>query len=152
MGYARWHGRLQFSAGFGRERIRSGTEKHYKRFETLCQHNGIAYRVHKDFIFFAMPELKKETRFADLLIISSEKFYINLASEAPNPYLHEALNRAECPVVVVPETFRFPQRNVLAYDGSETSLFAIKQFAYLFPELCKMKRCWCSPVPKRRYS
>jgi nucleotide-binding universal stress UspA family protein len=115
----------------------AAVQKNIDRFETLCQHNGIAYRVHKDFNFLAMPELKKETRFADLLIISSEKFYINLASDAPNPYLHEALNTAECPVVVVPETFRFPERNVLAYDGSETSLFAIKQFAYLFPELCE---------------
>jgi nucleotide-binding universal stress UspA family protein len=41
----------------------------------------------------------------------------------------------ECAVLIVPERFDFPSRNVLAYDGSKESVYAIKQFAYLFPEL-----------------
>lgn len=39
----------------------------------------------------------------------------------------------------VPEKFDFPQSNILAYDGSEASIYAIKQFKYLFPELCRQK-------------
>jgi hypothetical protein len=39
-------------------------------------------------------------------------------------------------VVVVPESYKYPENNILAYDGSESSVFAIKQFIYLFPELC----------------
>lgn len=104
-------------------------------FEDLCRKNGIAYKVHKDFYDFALPELKRETRFADLLIISSEKFYENLAGEDPSEYMKDALHASECPVIVVPEHFDFPSRNILAYDGSDSSVFAIKQFAYLFPEL-----------------
>ena len=107
-----------------------------KQFEALCQKNGIAYRVHKDFYLFALPELKKEARFADLLIVGSETFYSNLTGSGANANLREVVHTAECPVVVVPETFTFPERNVLAYDGSESSVYAIKQFAYLFPELC----------------
>jgi hypothetical protein len=38
-------------------------------------------------------------------------------------------------VLIVPEKFVFPESNILAYDGSESSVYAIKQFAYLFPEL-----------------
>ena len=49
--------------------------------------------------------------------------------------MQEALHDIECPAVVVPENFDFPENNILAYDGSESSVFAIKQFAYLFPEL-----------------
>ncbi len=129
-----------------------------KRFETLCQENGIAYRVHKDFYDFALPELKKETRFADLLIISSEKFYTNLINDDPNPYLQDALKETECPVIVVPEKFLFPERNVLAYDGSESSIYAIKQYAYLFPELSNNETLLVysnvkieEPIPDKEY-
>ncbi len=36
---------------------------------------------------------------------------------------------------IVPENFQFPENNIIAYDGVEPSVFAIKQFAYLFPGL-----------------
>ena len=36
---------------------------------------------------------------------------------------------------MVPEKFDFPESIILAYDGSKESVYAIKQFAYLFPEL-----------------
>lgn len=111
-------------------------QQNIERFERLCRENGIACRVHKDYFDFALPELKKETRFADVLILSGEKFYGNTAGEDAMDYLIEALKEAECPVIVVPEHFIFPQRNILAYDGSASSVYAIKQFAYLFPELC----------------
>ena len=39
--------------------------KNIHRFEALCKKNNIEYRVHKDFFDFALPELKKETRFAE---------------------------------------------------------------------------------------
>lgn len=110
--------------------------KNIERFKTLCQKNGIDYRVHKDFSDFALPELTKETRFADLLIIGSETFYANLLGDDRNAYLQDALNGSECPVIVVPEHFTFPKRNILAYDGTESSVYAIRQFAYLFPEFC----------------
>jgi hypothetical protein len=111
-------------------------QKNIQHFEELCQQHRIAYKVHKDFYDFALPELKRETRFADLLIISSMKFYENLVGEDPSEYMKDALHASECPVIVVPEEFDFPSRNILAYDGSDSSVFAIKQFAYLFPELC----------------
>ena len=112
-------------------------EKNIKMFEDLCRDNSIQYKVHKDYFDFALPELKKETRFADLLIISNETFYNNFGKGSPNDYMKEALHHSECPVIIVPEKFQFPKVNILAYDGSESSVYAIKQFAYLFPELCK---------------
>lgn len=111
-------------------------QKNIKRFESYCIDNSIEYRVHKDYFDFALPELKKETRFADLLIISSETFYENAGIAQPNAYLKEALHGVECPVIIVPEKFDFPVCNILTYDGSESSAYAIKQFAYLLPELC----------------
>jgi hypothetical protein len=114
-------------------------EKNTERFSKLCIGNGIDFRIHKDGGDFALSELKKETRFADLLIIGSEKFYEDLGTDTPNDYLQEALHNVECPVLLVPEKFDFPQSFILAYDGSKESVFAIKQFAYLFPELSNKK-------------
>ncbi|MBL7728696.1 MAG: universal stress protein, partial [Dinghuibacter sp.] len=45
------------------------------------------------------------------------------------------LQEAECPVVVAPERFEQLDEIVFAYDGSATALYAIKQFAHLFPQL-----------------
>jgi nucleotide-binding universal stress UspA family protein len=105
-----------------------------KRFESYCRDHSIEYRVHKDYFDLAVPELKKESRFADLLIINSQSFYENMGSE-PNEYLKEVLHKIECPVLVVPDKVEFPVCNILAYDGSESSVFAIKQFSYILPEL-----------------
>lgn len=112
-------------------------QKNIARFESLCQKSGIDYRVHKNFFDFALPGLKKETRFADLMIIGSESFYENLGINQPNESIKDALHASECPVLVVPEKFQYPERNILTYNGSDDSVYAIKQFTYLFPELCR---------------
>ncbi len=108
------------------------------RFKAMCERNGIEHRIHENYFDFALPELKKETRFADLMIIGSEEFYRNLGTKGPNAFLRDAMHHTECPVVIVPENFRFPESVVLAYDGSDSSVFALKQFAYLFPDLTSL--------------
>ncbi len=104
-------------------------------FARLCNSNNIDYRIHDEPSDLALPSLKEESRFADLLIVGSEMFYSDSQNELPENYLKDIITNASCPVLVVPEKFQFPQSIMLAYDGSEGSLFAIKQFAYLFPEL-----------------
>lgn len=109
-------------------------QKNISRFESLCRKNGIEYQVHKDFLDLAMSAVKKETRFADLLIIGSESFYESLGINEPNESLKDALHRSECPILIVPEKFDCPETNILAYNGSRGCVYAMKQFAYLFPE------------------
>jgi len=121
--------------GFEEKQIK----KNIERFEKMCIDNKIRYSVHKDFFDLALPELKKETRYADLVLIGSESFFENIATTSSNEYLMDALHAAECPVVVMPEKYNFPKSNILAYDGSESSVYAIKQFAYLFPDLANNK-------------
>jgi hypothetical protein len=82
-----------------------------------------------------MPELKKETIFSDLLIIGSEAFYETPGKDYLQGSLRELLRISKCAVIVVPEKSKYPQTNILAYDGSNSSVFAIKQFSYLFPGL-----------------
>src|SRR5215218_8134806 len=112
-------------------------QENINRFEELCRKNGISCRSHKDYASMPQAEIVKETRFADVLIISSEKFYQTFTENDLNAKLRDVLHGAECPVIVVPEQFQFPVKNILFYDGSASSVYAIKQFAYLFPELCE---------------
>lgn len=108
-----------------------------RHFENVCQKNGILYRVHKDFYDFPVTELKRESRFADLAIISGELFYKGVIEANQFEYLKDVLRVSECPVLILPEKHEFPDNNIVAYDGSEESVYAMKQFAYIFPELTK---------------
>jgi len=121
--------------------------KNIRLFEEACVAEGIEYRVHKDVDLMALSSLIEETRFADLLLVSSELFYANIARQQPNFYLEEVLKRAECPVMLIPERYEEPGQLVLSYDGQESSVFAIKQFAYLFPELAKKEAVLLSIIP-----
>jgi len=109
-------------------------EESNMEFEEKCGENNIRYSIHKDLIDAASPPLRIETCFSDLLISGNEMFYKNLGKEKLNPSLKYAIHEAEHPVSVVPGKFEFPTSNILAYDGSETSVFAIKQFKFFSPE------------------
>ncbi|RPE08901.1 hypothetical protein EGT74_17945 [Chitinophaga lutea] len=113
-------------------------ENNVAQFESLCGKHGIECRVHTFPYDLAIPELRKESRFADLLVLGGESFYHQLGFEKPNEYLRMMVQDAECPVVVTPEQFTFPQSVVLAYDGSDDAVYAIKNFAYLFPHLAQL--------------
>ena len=104
-------------------------------FKTYCVKNTIEHRVHWNGDINGLELLRKETRYADLLILSSDLFYSNLGKGLQQEYMHDIIHKAECPVVVVPEIYSFPQSVIIAYDGSASSVFALKQFAYLFPQL-----------------
>lgn len=113
--------------------------KNIVRFEEACNKEGIHYRVHKDTSTAALSSLLEETRFADALLISSELFYQNIGRAQPNFYLEEVLKTSECPVMLIPEKFETPAQTILCYDGSESAVFAMKQFAAVFPELCQLE-------------
>jgi hypothetical protein len=120
--------------------------KNISLFKEVCIAEGIEFRIHKDTDLMAISSLIEETRFADVLLISSDLFYANVSKQQPNFYLEEVLKRAECPVMLIPENFEEPAQVVLAYDGCESAVFAIKQFAYLFPELAKKETILLSIV------
>ncbi|WP_276482239.1 hypothetical protein [Paraflavitalea pollutisoli] len=108
-------------------------------FEDFCRKYHIRYTVRQDFFDFTMAELLNETRFADLLVLGSEAFYAGKGTEFINEFLQDVLHKSECPLLLVPEKYNYPQSNIIAYDGSEAAVFAIKQFIYLFPELTDRK-------------
>lgn len=97
---------------------------HQMLFARQCEQQFISHSVHDHDEAWSSYVLIKESRFADLILVSADF-----------PYLREALHDAECPVLVLPENFSAPEHLFMAYDGSRESLYAIKQFCYLFPGL-----------------
>jgi hypothetical protein len=97
---------------------------HKTLFARQCEQQFISHSVHDNDEEWSRDMLIKESRFADLILVSADF-----------PYLREALHDAECPVLVLPENFSVPEHLFMAYDGSRESLYAIKQFCYLFPGL-----------------
>ena len=108
---------------------------HSVRVEAFCRTHAIPFHIHTDRLDFALPSLRKEARFADLMVLSSSHFFDKIDTIQPNTYMKEILHTAECPLLVIPGSASLPKNNILAYDGSAASLHAIKQFIYLFPEL-----------------
>ena len=108
-------------------------------FKQLCVQNEIEYKVHPHIEKDVILELKRESRYADVLLISSTLFYENMGKETHDDYIENILHKSECPVVLLPENDNAPENIILAYDGSESSVYAIKQFAYLFSEFAHIK-------------
>jgi hypothetical protein len=76
-----------------------------------------------------------ESRFADLLILTPDYGAKPDESVLASDNVLNVLKHAECPVFIAPLTAKEPSEIVFAYDGSPSSVFAIKQFTQLFPEL-----------------
>jgi|GEM_PF-6674143 len=75
-----------------------------------------------------------EALYSDLLIMTA------LELKPPNGLLPGAalrrlLEKAQCPVLLLPELPTIPSRTMLLYDGSTSAVYAIKLFAYLLPDL-----------------
>jgi len=82
----------------------------------------------------SVNELILGSAFADLLVVDAALSLGEGKSGAPSESVREILNRSKCPVVITPLSFERVDEIILTYNGSKSSLFAIKQFTYLFPE------------------
>ena len=75
-----------------------------------------------------------ESRFADLLIIDPQATVFEGEEQLPSHFVKEVLAKAECPVLLAPDKFEDVEEIDFCYDGSASSVFAIKQFTYLMPQ------------------
>lgn len=109
-------------------------EKNIASFKESCLRRGVTCNLHRD---RGVPiyEMVDESRFADLIIIDSETSFNKTYEGIPTEFVKDILRKAECAVVVAPDSFEAIDEIVFTYDGSASSVFAIKQFTYLFPEL-----------------
>lgn len=105
-------------------------------FLTECQKEKVEANV---LVLNGSPteELLFESRFADLIILEPELSFLGDADELPSSFVKHILIKSECPVVLAPRSCSAINQLLFCFDGSSSSLYAIKQFTYLFPEYRK---------------
>ncbi|MBS1917040.1 MAG: universal stress protein [Bacteroidetes bacterium] len=108
------------------------------KFIDFCIKNHINFDVIEESDEWNAEMIATETRFADLAVISEELLFSSLLEEQPNVFMKELLRHTECPVMIVSEQFKFPERLIIAYDGKRESMYALKQFCYALPELTEL--------------
>lgn len=82
-----------------------------------------------------LEDVYLQSRFADLLILTPDYGAKPDESLLASDNILNVLKHAECPVFVAPLTMKELSEIVFTYDGTPSSVFAIKQFTQLFPEL-----------------
>ncbi len=103
-------------------------------FKRHCQWQGIHFKVRHD-KGVPVEEVIIESRFADLMIISASASFRKSFEGLPATFSKKTMHRAECPVIIAPESFYGIDEMIFCYDNTASAVFAIKQFTYLFPEL-----------------
>jgi nucleotide-binding universal stress UspA family protein len=86
-----------------------------------------------------IQEVIYESRFADLLIVDPKMSYYGIEDHLPSHFVKEILAGAECPVLLAPDQYGEADEVVFCYDGSASSVYAIKQFTYLLPQMRNKK-------------
>jgi hypothetical protein len=120
------------------EQEKEMVHKSQQLFIQACEDAGLRHQVHSHAFEWNREVIEKESRYADLVVLSGELFCRDVPDRQPNYFMEETLHLAECPVVVVPQNFRAIERITIAFDGKKESMFAVRQFANLFPDLLEL--------------
>ncbi|MCF3107658.1 hypothetical protein LL912_02585 [Niabella sp. CC-SYL272] len=104
------------------------------RFSDLCREYDIRHSSYLGKGEAPVSKLENESRYADLLVLGDALFQQRSTSYRW-PHLAKILRYCEYLVIVVPDHFQFSNGNVIAFDGSASAVYALKQFSYLLPDL-----------------
>ncbi len=119
------------------ERDKKKRDEAALRFQKACEKSKISYSIHRN-RQVALQELKHESMFADLIIINKKETFSTKKETPPTRFMKDLLTDVECPVLIVPERYIEIDKVVLLYDGSPSSVYAIKMFSYLFDRMQDM--------------
>jgi hypothetical protein len=116
------------------KKIMKSVEDNQKWFEEACGNRNVNCHIRRN-LNISVSDIIKESRFADVLIVSPETSIPDRNDGSPTDFVREILASAECPVILSPYSFDGISEIAFSYNGSEASVFAIKQFMHVFPEL-----------------
>jgi nucleotide-binding universal stress UspA family protein len=94
---------------------------------------GIKYSFTEEAL--SLSDILKRSVYADLIIADALLNVPGVIHPSLNVSIRELLADAHCPVLLLREGDMPPDRIVLSYDGSDSSMQAIRSFSYLFPNL-----------------
>jgi len=107
-------------------------EENIQRVKDACINRGVNFFISRD-RGIPIDEIIEESRYADVLVIDATTTFGERFEGAPSQFVKDVLTHAECPVIIAPETFDAVDELVFSYDGSASSVFAIKQFTHILP-------------------
>lgn len=113
--------------------VKMEIEQSMRLFKDACDRrevNSKAYEVKGD----PLKEVVHESRFADVLIIDPKTTFSKRLVGIPTHFVREVMVQSECPVVIAPDIFEGIDEVCFCYDGSRSSMFAMKQFTHLFSQ------------------
>jgi hypothetical protein len=124
---------------FGKlEERRNFISQKIELFHTICNDKKIDAVLHQD-SGIPLEEVIRESRFADLLLINNNTTFSSLFETEPPKFVKDVLREAQCPVLVLPTEQKRIDEIVLTYNGSYSSMYAIRQFTGLFAGMISKK-------------
>lgn len=109
-----------------------------EKLRAACASRGMGVTLHT----YAEAPLEAviiESRFADVLLVTHDLSLSAIRGGNPPDFIHELLLQAQCPVLTLPDDMQTIKETVLAYNGSYSSMYAIRAFFHLFPALALRK-------------
>ncbi|NLU95993.1 universal stress protein [Chitinophaga sp. Ak27] len=103
-----------------------------KQLHQLCDKDDITV-VLRESVSSPVSEIVNASRFADLLLVSSSTSFAALSDSNPPRFIKDILVEAECPVMVLPDMSLPIKEIIFSYNGTYSSIYAIRQFTLLFP-------------------
>jgi len=117
-----------------RRRLR---KEHVDRVYRICGDRSEDIRIYET-IGFPVADVIAASRFADLLLINNSTSFAFLYESDPPRFVQDVLADAQCPVMVLPDKVHTLKELIFSYNGTFSSMYAIRQFSQLFPGLSDM--------------
>ncbi|PWT76788.1 MAG: hypothetical protein C5B59_05525 [Bacteroidetes bacterium] len=114
------------------------SKKAVDSFRSASKKVGITFTIHED-SRNPLQELIHESVFADLIVIDADETFSYMELGVPGNFLRHLLHSAQCPVIAVPKKFTPINEVTFLYDGSVSSVHAIRMFDYVFRDLKNLK-------------
>ncbi|SEL39751.1 Universal stress protein family protein [Chitinophaga rupis] len=114
-----------------REQMDIILKENLQKFNRICAENNLDFKLHEA-KGLPVEEVITESRFADLLLINANTSFSMLRNSNPPAFVKDVLAHAQCPVMVLPEMLHPIKELVFSYNGSFSSMYAIRQLTQLF--------------------
>ncbi|RPE08894.1 universal stress protein [Chitinophaga lutea] len=116
------------------EQVVANTEK----LREACTGRGMKITLHT-YTEAPLASVIRESRFADVLLAMHSLSFSGLPQSDPPGFMQALFSGAECPVLTLPDNMQVVKEIALTYNGTFSSMFAIRAFFQLMPLLALRK-------------
>ncbi|WP_343302657.1 universal stress protein [Chitinophaga niabensis] len=113
-----------------RDRTQRGTAGRY--VEAALQQAGLSCSIHHGGNI-AIQDVLEDSVYSDLIIVDIHESFTQEKKLPPTRFMRDLLTDTQCPVLIIPSTYREISKAILLYDGEPSSVYAIKMAGYLLP-------------------